>query len=433
MNYQFLCDNEENLKNKINILLDSKQFYWSEIYIFSAFFDDDGVEKVKQILLHNSLTEDAKVVIAIGGKDFFNEIKNIKKLLKFIESEKSKQLKNKSVQFICPKNNFHIKAYCFLDRNRNKIKADIQIGVSIIGSSNLTKPGLEGKGELCISIHNFNLTKTLIARLSEIYIDSNEYDLWEKIINEYKNNQYNSWGQRIKEFEEKINKYNGESSENQNEAPQPLVKAESKYVQDQAPITSTPQAGKFIELGVLTDSALIAKATNLVNGREKINCFHLPAPTTLEEAKEDFREGSLCLLFSTENKIFQIVKIMSHSSDKEETEGCFVRFKVNVTYESDDICEILEKEEYKEIKIAEEKYEKYRERNEYPKLEYATLNKFENEVKKMLNDPNYKKGLEKGKKKMQKMQLEEIDELLKINDIDLIKKKLEKLKESYSM
>ncbi|MEG4289398.1 hypothetical protein Q5692_12640 [Microcoleus sp. C2C3] len=57
MNYQFLCDNEENLENKINILLeDSQQFYWSEIYIFSAFFDDDGVEKVKQILLHNSLT-----------------------------------------------------------------------------------------------------------------------------------------------------------------------------------------------------------------------------------------------------------------------------------------------------------------------------------------------------------------------------------------
>lgn len=50
MNYQFLCDDEEKLENKINILLDSKQFYWSEIYIFSAFFDDDGVEKVKQIL-----------------------------------------------------------------------------------------------------------------------------------------------------------------------------------------------------------------------------------------------------------------------------------------------------------------------------------------------------------------------------------------------
>ncbi|MCC3469549.1 MAG: hypothetical protein JGK30_31580 [Microcoleus sp. PH2017_40_RAT_O_B] len=182
----------------------------------------------------------------------------------------------------------------------------------------------------------------------------------------------------------------------------------------------------------MTDSALIAKATNLVNGREKINCFH-SSSTTLEEAKEDFREGSLCLLFSTENKIFQIVEIMSHRAAQEETEGCFVTYRVNVTYESDDICEILEKEEYKEIKIAEEKYEEYIERNEYPKLEYATLNKFENEVMKMLNDPNYKKGLEKGKKKMEKMQLEEIDELLKINDIDLIKKKLKELKESYSM
>lgn len=432
MNYQFLWNYEESLEKKINILLESKQFYWSEIYIFSAFFDEEGVKKVKQILSDDSLTEDAKVVIAIGSKNFFNGSENIKEILNFIESQKSKQLKTKTVQFICPKNNFHIKAYCFLGRNRNKIKADIQIGVSIIGSSNLTKPGLQCHGELCISIVNFNLTKTLIARLSKIYIYSNEYDLWEKIINEYKNNQYNSWGGKIKEFEEKIKNYNEESSENQNEDPQPLLKAESKYVQYQAPITSTPQAGKFIELGVLTDSALIAKATNLVNGREKINCFH-SSPTTLEEAKEDFREGSLCLLFSTENKIFQIVEIMSHSSDKEETEGCFVRFKVNVTYESDDICEILEKEEYKEIKIAEEKYEEYRERNEYPKLEYATLNKFENEVMKMLNDPNYKKGLEKGKKKMQKMQLEEIDELLKINDIDLIKKKLEELKESYSM
>ncbi|MCC3466929.1 MAG: hypothetical protein JGK30_26905 [Microcoleus sp. PH2017_40_RAT_O_B] len=208
MNYQFLWNYEESLEKKINILLESKQFYWSEIYIFSAFFDEEGVKKVKQILSDDSLTEDAKVVIAIGSKNFFNGSENIKKILNFIESQKSKQLKTKTVQFICPKNNFHIKAYCFLGRNQNKIKADIQIGVSIIGSSNLTKPGLQSQGELCISIHNFNLTKTLIARLSEIYIYSNEYDLWEKIINEYKNNQYNSWGKRIKEFEEKINKYN---------------------------------------------------------------------------------------------------------------------------------------------------------------------------------------------------------------------------------
>ncbi|MEG4033744.1 hypothetical protein QUA03_07950 [Microcoleus sp. S36b_A4] len=91
MNYQFLYDDKESLKNKINTLLDSEQFYWSEIYIFSAFFDDAGVTQVKQILSADSLTEDAKVVIAIGSKNFFNEIKNIKKILDFIESEKSKK------------------------------------------------------------------------------------------------------------------------------------------------------------------------------------------------------------------------------------------------------------------------------------------------------------------------------------------------------
>jgi hypothetical protein len=44
----------------------------------------------------------------------------------------------------------------------------------------------------------------------------------------------------------------------------------------------------------------------------------------------------------------------------------------------------------------------------------------------MLNDPNYKKGLEKGKKKMQS----EIDRILKIDDISLIKKELEELRQS---
>ncbi len=424
MNYQFLCDNEENLKNKINILLeDSKQFYWSEIYIFSAFFDDDGVEKVKQILLHNSLTENAKVVIAIGGKDFFNEIKNIKKLLTFIESEKSKQLKNKSVQFICPKNNFHIKAYCFLGRNRNKIKADIQIGVSIIGSSNLTKAGLQCQGELCISIVNFNLTKTLIARLSKIYIDSNEYDLWEEIINKYKNDQYNSWGKRIKEFEEKINKYNGESSENQNEDPQPLLKAESKYVQDQALITSTPQDGKFIELGVLTDSDLLAKATTLTNYSDNIDCFH--SNQAIDEEKNDVPQNSLCLLFSTENKIFRIVEIMSHCSYQEKTEGCFVTYRENLNYKlsDDDIREILEKkEEYKIISDPEDMKE----------LPYKTLKDFEEEVnkyQKMLKDPNYQTGLKKGEENMQKMQ-SKIDRILELEIDPLMKEQIKKILQS---
>jgi hypothetical protein len=99
----------------------------------------------------------------------------------------------------------------------------------------------------------------------------------------------------------------------------------------------------------LTDSALIDKATNLVNGSENIDCFH-SSHTTIEQAKVDFPEGSLCLLFSTENKIFQIVEIMSYSSDQEKTEGCFVTYTEKVTYElSDDICEILENEEYKII------------------------------------------------------------------------------------
>ncbi|MBE9161770.1 phospholipase D family protein [Tychonema sp. LEGE 06208] len=423
MNYQFLYDDKESLKNKINTLLDSEQFYWSEIYIFSAFFDDAGVTQVKQILSADFLTEDAKVVIAIGSKNFFNEIKNIKKILDFIESEKSKKPNNKSVHFICPKKNFHIKAYCFLGRSRNvKIKADIQIGVSIIGSSNLTRPGLECEGELCISIHNFNLTKTLIARLSEIYIDSKEYDLWEKIIDEYQNNQYNSWEQKIKEFAEKINKYNGESSENQNEVLPPSQENSTSVNQDQQPIPNRSD-GKFIELGVLTDSDLIAKATNLVNGREKINCFH-SSPTTLEEAKEDFREGSLCLLFSTENKIFQIGEIMPHSSDQETTEGCFVRYRVNVTYKpSDDIDEILTNEKYKIISDAKDMEE----------LPYEILKDFEEEVneyqeyQKMLADPKYQKWIEKGKKKTQ---LEIIDRILEIGDPTLMKKELELLRQS---
>ncbi|MEG4073397.1 phospholipase D-like domain-containing protein [Microcoleus sp. Pol14C2] len=431
MNYQFLCDYPENLENKINILLASKQFYWSEIYIFSAFFDDAGVTKVKQILSDDSLTEDAKVVIAIGSKNFFNEIKNIKEILDFIKLEKSKKLKNKSVHFICPKNNFHIKAYCFLGRSRNvKIKADIQIGVSIIGSSNLTRPGLKCEGELCISIHKFNLTKTLIARLSKIYIDSNEYDLWGKIINEYKNNQYNSWVKIIKEFDEKINKYNGESSENQNEDPQPLVKAESKYVQDQAPITSTPGKGKFIKLGVMTDSVLRAQATNLANDSENIDCFH-SSPSTIEQAKDDFPEGSLCLLL-TENKILEIVEIRDYEDNKQQTQGCFIIFKFKVkAFSYDDIREILDnEEEYKKIKRAEEEYEEYiKTTNQYPELEYATLNMFEEKVQEyqnMLADPNYKKGLEKGEEKMQS----KIDGLLKeIEKIDApsLKERLKKL------
>jgi hypothetical protein len=78
MNYHFLCDDKENLENKIKSLLDSKQFYWSEIYIFSAFFDEDGVKKVKQILSQDCLTENAKIVIAIGSNFFLIAVKILK-------------------------------------------------------------------------------------------------------------------------------------------------------------------------------------------------------------------------------------------------------------------------------------------------------------------------------------------------------------------
>jgi len=417
MNYQFLCDYKENLENKINILLYSKQFYWDKIYIFSAFVSEYGVKKVKEIISHESLNENTEVVIAIGKKTYdINKPINIQEILDFVKDQNQNKFKTQPISFICPKNDeFHIKAYCFL--GRNKKSSQTQIGYSIIGSSNLTKHGFKDKGELCISIDNLELTQELIDCLSDIYIINNRSCDWDKAIEKYKRQHEE---RQEKKYKDK------QSRQDQDEVLQPS-KENSTPVNQSEP---RPK-GKLIKLGVLTDSVLLAKATNLVNDREKISCFH-SSPTTIEQAKENFLEGSLCLLSSTENKIFRIVEIMPYLSHQENTEGCFVRYKENVTYESDDICEILEKEEYKEIKIAEEEYEEYRERNQDPELEYATLNKFENEVKKMLDDPNYKKGIEKGKK-MQKMQLEEIDELLKINDIDSIKKKLKKLKESYSM
>ncbi|MEY3870439.1 MAG: hypothetical protein RLZZ338_4333, partial [Cyanobacteriota bacterium] len=262
------------------------------------------------------------------------------------------------------------------------------IGFSIIGSSNLTQTGLEGKGELCISIQNLNLTNKLIEHLKNKY------------------SKLPRWSPEI------IRKYQ--------------IEYDKKHPgKDQLSITSPPQDGKFIELGVLTDSDLIAKATTLTNHSDKIYCFH-SSPTTIEQAKEDFPEGSLCL-FSTENEIFQIGEIVSHSSDQENPEGCFVTYQENVTYErSEDICEILEKEEYKII---------YNPEN-MEKLPYDTLKDFENAVKKyqeMLKDPHYQTGLKKGEKKMQKMQLEEIDKLLEINDLNSIKEKLKELKQSYLM
>jgi hypothetical protein len=221
------------------------------------------------------------------------------------------------------------------------------------------------------------------------------------LINRLKNKYDESpdWEQEIMEYEIK---YNEEHSR-----------------KDQASITSTPQNGKFLKRGVTDDIALIDKGTNLVNGREKIDWFHW-SHTTIEQAKGDLPERSLCLLFCTKNKIFQIGEIMSHRAAKENTEGCFVTYRVNVTYKlSEDIGEILANEKYKIISDPEHMEE----------LPYDTLKDFEEEVKEyqeMLKDPNYKKGLEKGKNNMQL----EIKKLLEINDLDSIKKKLKEISDS---
>jgi len=382
--FVILEDSQKSLETTIDFLLNEQEYCWDKIYLFSAFVKKEGVEKVKKILVHPSLKENTEVLIATGKKDTFNDPSDIQNLLKFIDEE-STNIKTKSVSFICPIHNFHIKAYCFLGR---RVRDNKEIGFSIIGSSNLTGSGLKCEGELCISIHHLNLTKDFIYRWSSKYRKSPP------------------WYQEIMEYEIKYN--------------------EKHSRKDQAPITSTPPDGKFLKLGVTDDIALIDKGTNLVKGTEDIDWFHF-AHKTIEQAKVDFPEGSLCLLFSTENEIFQIGEIRSYSSDQEKTKGCFVTYTKKVTYElSDDICEILEKEEYKKIKKAEEEYDEYP-MNQYPKLEYATLNMLENEVKeyqKMLDDPNYKKGLEKGKKKMQL----EIDRISKIDDISLIKQELEELR-----
>jgi HKD family nuclease len=171
MNYQFLCDYEENLENKIKFFLDDfQQFSWDKIYIFSAFVSDYGVDKVKEIISHPSLNENTEVVIAIGKKTYdINKPINIQKILDFIKYQNQNKFKTKPIRFICPKNDgFHIKAYCFLGRNKKGCQT--QIGYSIIGSSNLTQFGFKGKGELCISIDNLELTQKLIDCLSYIYI-----------------------------------------------------------------------------------------------------------------------------------------------------------------------------------------------------------------------------------------------------------------------
>lgn len=390
--FVILEDRQKSLETTIDFLLNCGKYSWDKIYLFSAFVSNNGVDQVKKILLHPYLNENTEVVIAIGKKGNFNKPSDIQDLLNFIDQE-SKKIKTKSVSFICPIHNFHIKAYCFL--GRSAIDKE-EIGFSIIGSSNLTQLGLECEGELCISIHNLNLTKELIDRLSNKYRKS---PLWnQEIINEYER------------------QYKEHSRKDQNEVLPPSEENSTPVNQDQPPITNR-QNGKFLKLGVSTDSVLIDKATNLVNGRENIDCFH--SIYTIDEEKNYVPQGSLCLLL-TADKIFEIGEIMSHSSDQEKTERCSVTYRKNVTYErSDDIDEILADEKYKIISDAKDMDE----------LEYKTLKDFEEEVKKyqtMLNDKNYKKGLEKGKKKMQL----ELDRISKIDDISLIKKELELLRQS---
>jgi Predicted HKD family nuclease len=401
--FVILQDPQNSLEKTIHFLLNCGEYSWDKIYLFSAFVTNDGVKQVKKILEHRSLNENTEVVIAIGQKDNFNKPSDIQKILSLSNSQEiktnnvSQEIKTNNVDFICPEtiddDNFHIKAYCFLGSSM-KGKGS-KIGFSIIGSSNLTQTGLEGKGELCISIQNLNLTNKLIEHLKNKYSNSPRWS--PEIIRKYQI-----------EYDKK---YPGKD---QNEV---------------LPILNR-QDGKFIELGVLTDSVLRAQATNLVNDSENIDWFH-SSHITIEQAKKNFPKGSLCLLL-TEKKIFEIVEIMDYEDDKQPTQGYFIRFKFNVAaFYYDDIREILDdnKEEYEKIKRAEEEYEGYMARDKYPELEYATLNIFEKKVKEyqdMIKDRNYQKGLEKGKKKMQL----EIDRILQIGDPIKMKEELELLRQS---
>jgi hypothetical protein len=243
--------------------------------------------------------------------------------------------------------------------------------------------------------------------LSNKYID--DRDDWDKKIENYKI-----------EYDEKRQekKYKDKQSRQDQDEVLPTSQENSTSVNpDQQPIPKIPN-GKFIKLGVLEDKDLITKAINLTNNSEKIDCFH-SSPTTLEQAKVDFRERSLCLLL-TENKEYKIVVIMPYLSDQENTEGCFVRYRENVTYElSRDIGEILANEKYKIISEAKD----------MEKLPYKTLNDFEEEVKEY-QKMHYKKVLEKGKQMKSKIDslLEEIEEIEEIDPI-ILKKKLKEIRE----
>ncbi|TAG86299.1 MAG: hypothetical protein EAZ09_19770 [Oscillatoriales cyanobacterium] len=407
MNYQFLCSYKENVEKKINLLLGFQQVYWDKIYIFSAFVSEYGVKKVKEIISHESLNENTEVVIAIGKKTYdINKPIDIQEILDFVKDQNQNKFKTQPISFICPKNDeFHIKAYCFL--GHNKKGSQTQIGYSIIGSSNLTKRGFQDEGELCISIDNLELTQKLSDCLSDKYIINNRSYDWDQEIEKYKRQHEK---RQEKKYKDK------QSRQDQDEVLQPSKENSTPVNQ------SEPRPGKFIELGVLTDSGLLAKAITLANDSENIDCFH--SNQAIDEEENDVPQNSLCLLFSTENNIFRIVKIMSHYSYQEETEGCFVTYEENVTYKlSEDILEILANEKYKIISVPEDMKE----------LPYETLKNFEEEVKeyqeyqKMLDDPKYQKWIEKDKKKRQ---LEIIDRILQIGDPTLMKQELELLRQS---
>lgn len=83
--FVILEDRQKSLETTIDFLLNSKEYSWDKIYLFSAFVSDYGVEKVKKIILHPHLTENTEVVIAIGTKSNFNDPSAIQNLLKFIE------------------------------------------------------------------------------------------------------------------------------------------------------------------------------------------------------------------------------------------------------------------------------------------------------------------------------------------------------------
>lgn len=406
MNYQFLWNYEQSLEKKINLLLDFQQFSWDKIYIFSAFVSEYGVEKVKEIISHDSLNENTEVVIAIGKKTYdINKPSDIQKILDFVKDQNQNKFKTKPIRFICPKNDgFHIKAYCFL--GRNKKGSQTQIGYSIVGSSNLTKFGFKGKEELCISIDNLELTQKLIDCLSEIYIDD-RYD-WDKKIEEYK----------IDYEKNQEKKYKDKQSR-----------------QDQAELNnpSSPRQknGRSIEwIGECCSPIIAAEGKKFIvqSGEAELHWLYYSSKN-LSEMEDLYPVDSLCHLAHSNdvqeswNKGIkrEIIKIKDHKYYSEgEHNGCFLLFKVKFSYNvCDDILDIAKQKKYEEIfNVSDESI-----------LPYKTLKDFEEEVQeyqKMLADPNYKKGLEKGEEKMQSKIDGLLKEIEKIDDPSL-KERLKKL------